>query len=278
MTAVLEHLVAQHADRFLIETHTPVTAVTTIIENACDRRFVVHTTRGIVQARHVIHCTNAHVGHLVPSVRGNIYPVRGQMSAQRSSPIFPHQGDNRSWIFSYDKGFDYLTQLPLDEFSNGEMMLGGGFVQSEGGGVEDVGISSDDQMSRCVEAHLYRTLRDVFDGQYWGDVDQEVQESNQMWTGTMGFSVDGLPWVGRIPESTTTSEQATKQGSEWIVAGFSGEGMVQAWLCSKALVVMLSESDLVEQRSSGLVWFPKQMIVTNERLQEARLARQVAPN
>lgn len=157
-------------------------------------------------------------------------------------------------------------------------MLGGGFVQSEGGGVEDVGISSDDQISRCVEVHLSRTLRDVFGGQYWGDVGQETQEPKQMWTGTMGFSVDGLPWVGRISENTTTGEHATKQGSEWIVAGFSGEGMVQAWLCSRALVVMLSESDLNEQRSSGPAWFPEQMIVTNERLQKTRLARQVTPD
>jgi hypothetical protein len=57
------------------------------------------------------------------------------------------------------------------------MMLGGGFVQSEGGGGEDVGIASDDRMSRRVEVHLSRTLEDVFGDQHWGVADhKEVKQ------------------------------------------------------------------------------------------------------
>lgn len=267
MTAVLERLLAQHSERFLLETNTPVTAITTTVENASDRRFAVHTPRGIVRARHVIHCTNAHVGHLIPGLRGNVYPVRGQMSAQTPSPRFPHQGDNRSWIFAYEKGFDYLTQLPKDELSSGEMMFGGGFVQSEGGGVEDVGVASDDRISRFVEVHLSRTLGDVFCDQHWGVADRK--EAKQMWTGSMGFSIDGLPWVGKI------AERAAGRGAEWVAAGFSGEGMVHAWLCGKALVSMLMEHDRGEQEPSGPAWFPKQMIVTEERIRTTRLPKYV---
>jgi glycine/D-amino acid oxidase-like deaminating enzyme len=232
----------------------------------------------MIRARHIIHCTNAHVGHLVPGLRGIIFPVRGQMSAQTPSPRFPHQGDDRSWIFAYEKGFDYLTQLPMDERSSGEMMLGGGFVQSEGCGVDDVGISSDDRISRCVDIHLSRTLGDVFGSQYWGSVDQKAVK--QTWTGTMGFSADVLPWVGKIPERATGRETVTmnggieQQGAEWVAAGFSGEGMVQAWLCGKALVSMLLEHEGSEQRPSGPAWFPRQMILTEERMSKAQLPKQ----
>jgi glycine/D-amino acid oxidase-like deaminating enzyme len=269
VTAVLEHLVAQHGKRFFLETNTPVTAITTTAGNACERRFEVHTTRGTVRARHVVHCTNAHVGHLVPGLRGSLYPVRGQMSAQMPSPKFPHQGDDRSWIFAYEKGFDYLTQLLMDVLSSGEMMLGGGFVQSEDGGVEDVGIASDDRMSRCVEVHLSRTLEDVFGDQHWGVADQK--EVKQMWTGTMGFSADGLPWVGKIAEGVHG------RGAEWVAAGFSGEGMVQAWLCGKALVSMLMEHDRGERQPSGPAWFSTRMIVTEERICRSRLLKYVKP-
>ena len=267
VTAVLERLLAQHSERFLLETNTPVTAITKTVDNASDRRFAVHTPRGTVRARHVIHCTNAHVGHLVPDLQGNVYPVRGQMSAQTPSPRFPHQGDNRSWIFAYEKGFDYLTQLPKDELSSGEMMFGGGFVQSEGGGVEDVGVASDARMSRCVEVHLSRTLGDVFCDDDWGASGQK--EVNQIWTGVMGFSTDGLPWVGKIPG------RVDGRGAEWVAAGFSGEGMVHAWLCGKALVSMLMEHDIGEREPSGPAWFPKQMIVTEERIRRTRLPKYV---
>ncbi|KAK0456846.1 hypothetical protein EV421DRAFT_2013888 [Armillaria borealis] len=43
----------------------------------------------------------------------------------------------------------------------------------------------------------------------------------KVWSGVLGISADGLPWR-----------------REWITAGYSGEGMVHAWMSGKALVYM----------------------------------------
>ena len=90
-------------------------------------------------------------------------------------------------------------------------------------------------------------------------------------TGNMGVSTDGLPWVGNL------SGRADGRGAEWVAAGFSGEGMVQAWLCGKALVSMLAEHNegAGEQQPSGAAWFPKQMMVTEERIRRTRLPMDV---
>jgi len=277
VTGVLKNLLARFGERFTIETNTPVKSIDS---DADDSTFALHTSRGIVKARHVIHCTNAHVGHLVPGLRGNVFPIRGQMSAQTSGKRFPHQGNDRSWLFMYDKGFDYLTQLPHNGQSGGEMMFGGGFAQSEGGGIEDLGIATDDALSLSADIHLSGALSAVFGRESWGAV--EGPAVKQMWTGNMGFSTDGLPWVGKLSEMVTgrsrPSESDGKLSAEWAAVAYSGEGMVNAWLCGKALAMMVlqhySPGDEVQSETAP-EWFPEQMLITDERMKKSRLPTRV---
>ncbi|KAF9054154.1 FAD dependent oxidoreductase [Panaeolus papilionaceus] len=111
-----------------------------------------------------------------------------------------------------------------------------------------------------------------------------------LWTGIMGLSADALPWVGRIPpsisersqpspvpqysdvsgESKTKAEVArslTPPG-EWICAGFSGEGMVHAWLCGRAIAHMvLGVPD--EDRHTPVL--PSSFLITEQRCRKAKL-------
>jgi hypothetical protein len=78
--------------------------------------------------------------------------------------------------------------------------------------------------------------------------------------------------------SLTGREQKEKgQGAEWVSAGFSGEGMVLAWLCGKALGTMLLayDNELAETESADLSWFPEQMLVTEKRIKKSVLPRDV---
>lgn len=136
VTGVLTRLLADFPDDFRVEENTPVTAIHDDTATN-DLKYKVETSRGTIAAQHVIHCTNAHVSHLVPGLRGRIFPVRGQMSAQTPGDNFPNQAADHSWLFNYDRGFDYMTQLP-----EGQMMLGGGFAQGEAGGLADLGVST----------------------------------------------------------------------------------------------------------------------------------------
>jgi glycine/D-amino acid oxidase-like deaminating enzyme len=193
------------------------------------------------------------------------------MSAQHPGRQFPFQGTEHSWIFNYDRGFDYLTQLPHSDAGQ-MMMFGGGFAQGEGGGLADFGISTDSELSLYADVHLSGALSAVFGHQNWGDVCGPGVES--MWTGNMGFSADGFPWVGRLPESLTRGDERKKvYGFEWISAAFSGEGMVLAWLCGKALgtMLLLDEDELLEPECADLSWFPEQMLVTENRIRKSVL-------
>ncbi|RAK95304.1 NAD(P)/FAD-dependent oxidoreductase [Aspergillus ibericus CBS 121593] len=276
ITGVLSQLQKEFPQDLVIETNTPVKG----IEEQTDEgdgslRYTVSTSRGVIRARHVIHCTNAHVSHLVPGLRGRIYPIRGQMSAQHAGQAFPCQGEKHSWIFNYDRGMDYLTQLPPTK-TGPMMMFGGGFAQGEGGGIADLGIAADSELSLYADIHLSGALSAVFGRDNWGVVPRRSVE--KMWAGTMGFSADGLPWVGPLPASVT-HRGLNKEGcgAEWVSAAFSGEGMVLAWLCGKALATLLLIHDdvLLETESRDLSWVPKQMLVTEERIEKAVLPRHV---
>lgn len=209
------------------------------------------------------------------------------MSAQTPGDKFPSQGTQHSWVFNYERGFDYLTQLPETENHNGQMMFGGAFAQSEGRGMADLGVATDSSLSVYMDIHLSGALGAVFGHENWGTVSGPPVQA--MWTGNMGFSWDGFPWVGMLPPSLTWREggysetnpeeqsETNKSGAEWVSAAFSGNGMVQAWLCGKALGIMLLSRDgmLDASHSADLSWLPEQMLVTEERIRNSVLPRVV---
>ncbi|KAF4151317.1 hypothetical protein CNMCM6069_004140 [Aspergillus lentulus] len=280
ITGVLGQLKTKYPDDLKIETNTPVTDIEDHRRNAPNGlRYTLATPRGTIRARHVVHCTNAHVAHLVTGLKGRICPVRGQMSAQHPGTKFRSQGAEHSWLFNYDRGFDYLTQLPPSPSdAGGMMMFGGGFSQGEGGGISDLGVSTDSELSLYADIHLSGALSAVFGRENWGAV--PVRAVEQMWTGNMGFSADGFPWVGRLPASLTRRGQDAQRGggAEWVSAAFSGEGMVLAWLCGKALGTMLlcHDNDLLDGEAVDLSWFPEQMLVTEEWAKKAVYAFSIA--
>ncbi|OBT57230.1 hypothetical protein VE04_03215 [Pseudogymnoascus sp. 24MN13] len=248
---------------FHVCAHTPATSISV----SADGLFIVSTPRGDIRAKHVVHASNAHIGHLVPGFRGRVYPLRGQMSAQVPPKGFSHQGEKRSWSFEYDVGFDYLTQLPKRETKTGEwddggeMMFGGGFVQAGFGGLVEMGVASDAELNENAAEHLRQGLGKAFE-----NVGGDGFKVKSMWTGNMGFSVDMLPWVGKLPESLTG--RGSGQGAEWVSVGYSGEGMVNAWLCGKALAMMI-----LGQEESIKEWFPQHMGISDERIRESVLER-----
>ncbi|OQE30682.1 hypothetical protein PENFLA_c002G10868 [Penicillium flavigenum] len=269
VTGVLKRLLADFSDDFRVEENTAVTAIHDATASN-GPRYKVETSRGTITTRHVIHCTNAHVSHLVPGFRGRIFPVRGQMSAQTPGDKFPNQAAHHSWLFNYDRGFDYMTQLP-----GGQMMLGGGFAQSEGGGLADLGVSTDSDLSLYIDIHLSGALRAIFGAKDWGCVQGDPVQA--MWTGNMAFSSDGFPWIGRLPGAVTGRSEHGSEGAEWVCAAFGGDGMVQAWLGGKAMATMLLAGDasLSESVSADLSWFPEQLLVSEERFAETVLPKEV---
>lgn len=156
-------------------------------------------------------------------------------------------------------------------------MLGGGLAQSEGRGIADLGVATDSSLSVYIDIHLSGALSAVFGRENWGPVSGQSVQS--MWTGNMAFSSDGFPWVGKLPSSVTGRGSDTEgaSGAEWVSAAFCGEGMVHAWLCGKALGIMLlsKEGRLAPSQSADLSWVPELMLVSEERVRKAALPRMV---
>lgn len=164
------------------------------------------------------------------------------------------------------------------------MMLGGGFSQAEGSGITEIGIATDEALNMDSDLHLSGALDAVFGRDSSGK--DEKTRFKAMWTGNMGFSTDGFAWVGGIPQSVThrrwvpaDTETQEPAGREWIAAAFSGEGMVNAWLCGDAVAKMLLAHEGVlsaEAASEFREWFPEPMLFTESRYREAKQPRRVS--
>lgn len=194
-----------------------------------------------------------------------------------------------SWSIMHKKsGFEYMTQRPgLPDGVNGkggELMLGGALLQSGGRGLDEIGVSSDADVDFNVGTYLGGVLPMLFGAKYWG-ADAESGRVKSMWTGIMGFTVDMMPFVGRLDSDITGRKVPKRKSSngkgkgfmaepgEWIAAGYNGEGMVNAWLCGVAIGLMVlrrDEADLEAEPGmpGGKVaeWLPAEYMISRERL------------
>ncbi|KAM0513909.1 hypothetical protein ACHAPE_007264 [Trichoderma viride] len=260
----------------IISTHTPVSSITS--NNDATTPYTVHTSRGPLRAKHVLHATNGYTGHLNPALRGCLTGVIGHMTAQSPGSRFEPCHGGRSWSVIYGNGFDYVTQRPDGEDgSAGDLMLGGGLFRSKDEGLDQIGVWDDGRMDAFPLMHLKGSMATVFEPK-WG-VGGELKGA---WTGIMGFTGDMLPFVGSLPLGLDVSKKMARGGfgegasGQWLAAGFNGEGMVWAWLSGVAVAVMmlgLEEEDLEEAvgRPGGRLdeWYP----IEEVKVDKARLRR-----
>lgn len=210
-------------------------------------------------------------------------------------------------------GVDKSNEYPPP---SGEFMLGGWMW---GNGLTETGIADDREWNRNTRKYLSRAAEKYFSVDDSGGErgDKEQTHMIAQWGGILGTSVDGLPWIGRIPTSITgrlapqlrslaaymngnndmdgdslseaddvlgyekTIAESSHRGSarlatpgEWIAAGYSGEGMVHAWMSAKALAYMVLGPENVSKKTQdgrdkfdGFVgdWFPDVFRLTEER-------------
>jgi glycine/D-amino acid oxidase-like deaminating enzyme len=164
---------------------------------------------------------------------------------------------DRTYSFIYADGkFDYFIQQPI--YDGCTLMLGGGYYDDP-----QPNTFNDAKSSESVEQYLRDSLPHVF--QWEGEENPEARV-HMKWSGIMGFSEDGIPWVGPI------SEQLGGGKGQWICAGYTGEGtfshrctnsgMVNALLCAETVALMILGREPPE-------YFPRSYLATQERFQNA---------
>jgi glycine/D-amino acid oxidase-like deaminating enzyme len=149
-----------------------------------------------IAADEVVLATNAFSGRLEAGIP--IAPVRAQMLA--TAPFATRVADRPTYA---DRGFRYWRQLP-----GGEVLVGG---YRDRAVEEEVGYEL--ATTERVQAHLERHLAGL-------GVSATI---THRWAGTMGFTPDALPLVGRLRPGLS------------ICAGYTGHGMAFAHLSARIL-------------------------------------------
>ena len=169
----------------------------------------VRTDRARVRAGAVVVCVNAYSQHLVPL---RVRAVRGQMLA--TAPVARRVFERPAYA---NRGYRYWRQRP-----DGSLLVGG---WRDTAADEEVG--EEERTTPRIQDQLERFLREHC-------ADAKV---THRWAGTMGFSHDALPYVGRLPSGV------------FVNAGFTGHGMAFATATGELVADLLrgekrNETDL----------------------------------
>ncbi|KAI4863063.1 FAD dependent oxidoreductase [Hypoxylon rubiginosum] len=307
---VLERLLAANgagaeaAGSFNLQTNTPATGLSAASPPAslsspggsssttASPVWTVHTPRGTVSAPRVLLATNAYTSHLLPSFADLIVPTRGQVSAlkppeqQPAAPSDPPLDIGHTYyiVGEPDNAMerdDYLVQRPPPP---AELVFGGGRRHAKGRGV---GVWDDGSVDEPVAWYLRGELGSVLDlslhspsskteggGGSHPTVKKQDLEPTYEWTGIMGYSRDGHPFVGRVPSSLGGGpDDDDADVGLYVCAGYTGHGMPNAVLSAKAAVDMMygdGDGDGAE------VDLPPEYELTEQRVAAARRGDEVA--
>lgn len=259
-----------------LQTHTPATRLT---KNP-DGTWTVTTPRGKIIASRVVLATNGYTAALLPQkFQGVIVPLRGQVTAQRPGSNLPLKGClPTTYSFIYENGYEYMVPRPTGSLHAGDIIMGGGLARAPQEGLQEYGTTDDTTLNEAISAYLRDTTPRYFSPEGWGK-DHSEGRIRKEWTGIMGYSPDGFPFVGEVPGD------GDEYKGLWISGSFQGHGMVLCWMCARALVEMMKIADGEDGEGGNREgklreWFPDAFRVTEERLRrrfEGRLHVAAAP-
>ncbi|KIW46518.1 uncharacterized protein PV06_02186 [Exophiala oligosperma] len=249
--------------RLNIETHTPATAILYDADTDPAHPYMVVTPRGIIRTAALVHCNNGHASHLLPHLRGKIWPLRGTMSSQEPGHKFPDLSSKMSWTFLRDMHYDKPSGTlelgwwyALQNAPAGDVWIGGDHKR-----VEEIFTADDSQVGEESVETVSNILPRVFT-EKWMPQKPKVQ---RIWTGVMSRTGDTLPFVGWLC-STATGRPGK---GEWIAAGWNSYGMTNGLTSGRAVALMMLGKDPPD-------WFPSAYLPTEERLNKPAFTAEAA--
>jgi len=159
----------------------------------------VRTPSATVRAGAVVLCTNAYTRHLAAT---RVRPVRGQIAA--TAPLARRVFARPAYAH---RGYRYWRQLDA-----GNVLVGGWRDTAV-----DEEVGEDDGTSDRIQGQL-----DAFLGEH--GIDAPV---THRWGGTMGFSHDGLPYIGKAADGV------------YRCGGFTGHGQGYAMAASELISALV---------------------------------------
>lgn len=164
---------------------------------------IVKTQKAEFECSLVILATNAYSSLLDPFFADKIFATRGQILTTEPVPLFMEGPCYANFVL------DYFRQLP-----SGELIIGG-FRQLQ----KDAELGFSDQTSDVIQAALEKFIQEHIPTLTNARI-------THRWSGVMGFSVDGQPMIGCLPNDNQV----------FFLGGFTAHGLGLAFHTAKTLV------------------------------------------
>ncbi|KAG9308140.1 FAD dependent oxidoreductase [Chiua virens] len=252
----------------VLHTHTPVTG----IEHAnvfgpasasgqlmnASRTYTLLTPRGTVSCSRVVHATNGYASHLLPFLAGpqGIVPVRGQIIAMRAS-VGTNEIKTNAW--SGNERFEYWFPRPVKAADENPLIILGGAREVASPDYE-LYVDDDTTCNTKVGETLRAFLPAVFEGKF-----KPGQEPEMEWTGIMGYTAIGDPFVGPIDKlPAAQGNDSMSYAGQYIAAGHSGHGMPRAFGCAEVVADMIV-AVLAGKEWLRPEWLPTRYLTWEER-------------
>jgi glycine/D-amino acid oxidase-like deaminating enzyme len=197
-----------------LQTYTPVKRVTE--GTAGWRNWIVHTDRGFIACDTVVYACNAYTAAIEPAFRGLITP-----KPHMCNKVVPPRNFSGSKAIKNSYGVllpdGALFSINPRCTADGNIMFGGsnpGQKELDKWVEQHPEHSIDDGFARVenVTKHVRDFVEREFEG--WRDAEFGPGEGfDYSWSGIIGLSADGVPFVGQLPQ---------KPG-KWICAGHHGQ-------------------------------------------------------
>jgi gamma-glutamylputrescine oxidase len=172
---------------------------------------IVKTDNGDIETSMVVFALNGYSAQMHPYFADKIFPTRGQCLMFEKVPRFM---DGPCYANFY---LDYFRQTP-----SGELLIGG-FRQLE----KTTEIGYSDHTTDVIQNALHDFVRKHLP-QF------ESSKVSHRWSGIMGFSKDGQPMVGSLPDDNQV----------FFIGGYTGHGIGLAFNTGKSLVDMIFGRDV----------------------------------
>ncbi|KAL1664913.1 FAD dependent oxidoreductase [Schizophyllum commune] len=233
-----------------LQTWTPALSVTA--SPTAPGSWVITTERGTITTPTVVHCTNAYAGAILPEFAPVIQP-RPHMCNRAVPP--------RAWSGSGALQNSYGVLLPNGALfsinprctADGVVLFGGSnpgqgelekYVDERPERRTFDGLSNFEPVTKPVREFT----QNEFEG--WGAEFAPGEGYDYSWSGIIGDTADGVPYVGPVPG---------KKG-QWICAGHNGHGMARVFTCGPALAKLIQGAEWAD------INLPEVFQITEERL------------
>lgn len=248
-TGMLEKMIT--SGKLNVQTNTTVNSIDDMPESDFA---VVHTSRGDIKAKHVVHATNGWMGHLLPEIRPYVSPVRANVSDNgkalavgKTKGVSPLGLDSKYsfWLWYAKKDYDYLITR-----EDGDTVIGRANTGRRA-------TTVDNETDLLPMSHL-RGFHTLTLANALPDASAHITHS---WSGPVAFTQDAMPFVGSLSFLEGRSHQ-------WVCGGYHGIGMAKAFRSGQMAAMLVLGEELGEE-------YPRSQLVTPERLKRLRKSLEI---